>query len=533
MDGDRRAMRVSLGSHPVTEIDLAGEPVEGELVDEPAELLPIQVTVADQAGLTEVELRVLFAIAIGGSTPHQIAETSGSAETVVRRWLQSALRKLDTEDIQEAARRAARPAAPVAPANPAPPAKWKPRGKAAEALAGRLGQVDPLGGLSAAAAEMYELGLNENTTQTYEYQWLRVLVWLGETEHVLLPEPGESQDVWWPRAARTLVHWIADNYTMTRADGKLRGRKGQPYAPDTVRLSLWVVSRIFRRRGLASPVHHPDVQTEMKGYGKKWKRAGFKEDAAESITPAELLAMLRTCDLNTVSGLRDAALMRIATECGRRNSELMALNWTDLTFLTPTSLRVNIPFSKTNQTGKGDDNAYIEADMDRWIGDQLVRAWAPEFDPLLLLREHREVCAGFGYDVTRGPVWRKCHGGGVKRADGTRSGVVLEERMTRKNYQDVVAAAARRSGVLFNPVTGEVRKIVPHSLRVYLVTEGSKAGVPLGVLCDQGGWSRKSPVVLGYQRQANRLGEDNPGVQIRTEVMRRQKAAEKAQEGQA
>lgn len=506
----------------MTELEIVGdgEPVEAELVDdEDAGLAPIQQTVADQAGLTATEMRVLFAIAFGGSTAHQIATTTGSAESVVKRHLRKALDKLGTDDVQEAARRAARPAAPVAPSAPVTSVKWKPRGKAAEVLAGRLAQVDRLGGLSAAAAEMYELGLNDNTTQTYEYQWLRVLIWLGETGHVLLPEPGEAQDVWWPRAARTLVHWIADNYTMTRKDGRLRGLKGQPYAPDTVRLSLWVVSRIFRRRGLASPVHHPDVQTEMKGYAKKWKRAGYKENAAESITPDELLRMLAVCDLNTVAGLRDACLMRIATECGRRNSELMALNWTDLTFLSPTQLRINIPFSKTNQTGRSDDNAYIEADV----------VWAPEFDPLLLLRELREVTAGFGHEVERGPVFLKCHGG-AKRADGTRSGVMLPERMTRKNYQDVVTAAARRSGVLFNPVTGEVRKIVPHSLRVYLVTEGSRAGVPLGVLCDQGGWSRKSPVVIGYQRQANRLDEDNPGVRIRTAVMERRQRAEREED---
>ncbi len=426
--------------------------------------------------------------------------------------------------------------------------RWVPTGKAAAALMGQLAEYDPDGRLSAEAAAMFRAGEADSTVDTMAYQFLRYLVWFHDPER-----PGYDRDMREGRQAlpadkTTVQEWITANYTMKNAAGKLRGRNGQPYSPATVRLSLAAIARAHRRyfsrhtdelaryfqehpgeleaaaarrgrdRGaMPTPTAHDDVVQTMKGYAKTWKRAGYREDVADSITVDELYAMVRTFDLSTVAGLRDAALMRLAADIGRRNAELMALNWADLKWQTPTLLVVTVPFSKTNQDAEAGDTAYVEADD----GED---ALCPELCTLLLLREWKELSAARGF--TDGPVFRQVRGTGQARKDGGHRGVILPARMERKNYVDVVAMAARKARI-DRDSAGDERKIVPHSLRVFMARRTLAAGGTIGQVCDQGGWSRNSPVVLRYDRQAAGEREGHtPGALIRrAERARRDEAA--------
>lgn len=425
-------------------------------------------------------------------------------------------------------------------AQAAPPAelvpvsdRWMPKGKAAAALMGQLASYDKDGRLSAEAQAMYDAGEVESTANTMAYQFLRFVLWCYENN--LEPLPTDKV---------TCQEWIAANYTMKRPDGKLRGRKGQPYAPATVRLSLSAIARAHRRyftrnpaelaryfrdnpgeleaaaarrgrdRGaMPTPTAHEDVTRSMKGYAKQWKKAGYREDVADSITVDELYAMVRTCDIDlTVQGLRDAFLMRLASDIGRRNSELMSLDWADLRWVHSGLLRVTIPWSKTNQDATAGDVAPVEADT----------FLEPSLDTLRLGLMWKEECASRGFKD--GPVFRQVRGTGVRRKDGSRSGVILAARMTKKNYIDVVAQAARLSGVNLD-AAGDIRHIVPHSLRVYFARRSFAAGVSIGVVCDTGGWSRSSPVVINYDRQAESEREGNtPGARIREAEQKRRDA---------
>lgn len=414
--------------------------------------------------------------------------------------------------------------------------EWVPRGRAGDMIMSELGKLakyDPDRRLSAEAAEMFSEGIAESTVSTLGYQWLRVLVWCGETgrEHL-------------PMTVQTVQEWMTANYTMKHPDGTLRGRKGQPYAPSTVRLSLAAIARAHRRyyskhpealaryyaenpgeldaaatrmgrhRGaMPSPTAHDDVVQHMKGYAKRWKRAGFREDLAATITVDDMFALVRTQDIDgTCVGLRNAFLFRLAAETGRRASDLTALDWSDLRWLSSTRLEVTIPYGKTNQEGEAGDTAYVDAD----------ETYEPGLDTLLLGREWKELCASRGY--TSGPVFRQCRQG-TRRKDGTRSGSILNARMTRKDYADQIAKAAKESGVDHDPVTGDLRKCTPHMFRVLMATSALGAGVSIGSVCDQGGWSRNSPVVLRYDRAAKRDGE-SPGAYIR-------RAAEAARDAEA
>lgn len=430
-----------------------------------------------------------------------------------------------------------------------PVRRWVPSGQAAAALAGKLERYDPQGLLSAEAEAMFELGEAQSTIDAMRFQWLRFGLWCHERSEGAT----RSVDVFEPLPAnvRTLREWIAANYSMRYPDGTLRGRRGQPYAPATVRLSLAAIARAHRRwyarhpeelarflqehpgeleagamrqgrnRGaLPTPTAHPDVVKQMRGYSRQWKKSGYTEDVVDSITVEEMYALVRSCELDTVPGLRDAFLMRLAADTGRRNSELMSLNWKHLAFRGDL-LVVTVPFSKVNQEGKAGDRAYVEADHEL----------EPSLCTLVLGRRYRQLCQVRGFGRPGDPVFHKTRGTGQERKDGTLRGVILPERMTRKNFQDVVYQAAEVSGVRYDS-DGEIRKITPHAFRVYLARRHLAAGGTIGALCDQGGWSRTSPVVLRYDREAAAEREENTSGALirRAELERRERErARKAQ----
>lgn len=403
-------------------------------------------------------------------------------------------------------------------------AVWQPEGKIAEALARVLGGYDPDGQVAAETADMFaEYSLAKNTRYAYTYQIIRYVMWSGDTGRRHLPDPDEPAEQWLTEMVTNLRDWVAANYTMRRADGRLRGRDGQPYSPDTVRLSLAAVSKLYERRGhTVAPTHHQDVRGQMRAYARRWAEDRNKRDIAYVPTWTEVVALARSCDLGTVAGIRDAFLLRVASETGRRNSELVAMNWDDIAEVVPGGVwRIDFPTSKTNPYGDRVDQATVQADL----GDGEMPALAPDVDTIRLGMLWRRVCGARGLVGKGLPVFHKVRGG-TRRKDGSLSGVVLPEQMDRKNYQDVIRAAGHRCGVLYDPVTGEVRKLVPHSMRAYMATWGAAAGLPLAAICDQGGWNRNSPVVLRYMRLGATLNENNPGVRIRQLALRQQREEE-------
>jgi integrase len=404
-------------------------------------------------------------------------------------------------------------------------AVWQPEGKIAEALAKVLDGYDPDGQVAVETAQMFaEYSLARNTLYAYAYQIVRFVVWCGDGGRRHLPDPDEPPERWLTEMVTNCRDWVAANYTMRRADGRLRGRDGQPYSPDTVRLSLAAISKLYERRGhTVAPTHHQDVRGQVRAYSRRWASERNKRDIAYVPTWAELVAMARSCDLGTVAGIRDAFLVRLAAETGRRNSELMAMNWDDITELTPGAVwRIDFPTSKTNPYGDRVDQATVQADQGDGPDNPPL---APDVDTIRLGQLWRQVCRQRNLVGKGLPAFVKVRTG-TRRKDGSVSGVILPERMTRTNYQDVVRAVGHRSGVLYDPVTGEVRKLVPHSFRAYMATWGAAAGLPLAAICDQGGWNRNSPVVLRYMRLGATLNDNNPGVRIRQLALRQQREDE-------
>jgi integrase len=364
--------------------------------------------------------------------------------------------------------------------------------------------------VSPAADAQYMRGVPRTTREIYAAQWNRFVAWCSD-DRLGPPHPRE----YLPATVGTIreyihAHW---DWKRTLADGTevFAGLGGQRYAPDTVRLAIKVISVVHQGFGHVPATKHPDVRRQMRGYARDWNAAGYKTAAADAVSPDELLAMVATCDLGTVAGLRDALLLRLAFDTGRRNSELTSITWNGVRWLDDRRMLVTFPFSKTNQDGD-DDTVGVEADD----------VWAPETCPVLLFREFRELSATRGLSVTgNAPVFREVHGG-QRRKVGI-SGAIYDKPMTRGAFQDMVTIRARLAGVDVDPVTGDKRKIVPHSIRHAFALEGDRDGVPIHLLADRGGWSRTSPVILGYMATRKKWGSDNAGVLMRrAEVARRE-----------
>lgn len=361
----------------------------------------------------------------------------------------------------------------------------------------------------------YMRGVPRTTQAIYASQWNRFVGWCVD-ERNGPPHPRE----YLPATVGTVREYIRAHWDWTRTleDGSkvFAGLGGQRYAPNTVRLAIKVISVVHQGFGHVTPTKHPDVRRQMRGYLKDWKNPvlGYRTAAADAISPDELLAMIATCDMGTVAGLRDAFLLRLAFDTGRRNSELTALTWGNFRWLDDRRMLVTFPFSKVNQDGE-DDTVGVEA-------DDGPNAWAPDSCPVLLAREWRELSSTRGLGVGPGdPVFREVHGG-QRRLVGI-SGAIYANAMTRGAFQDMVAIRAAAAGVDVDPITGDHRKIVPHSIRHAFALEGDRDGVPIHLLADRGGWSRTSPTILGYMASRKKWGEDNAAVRMRAaEVVRRE-----------
>jgi len=480
------------------------ETVDAELVDEHGHA----GTIALAQPLTEQEAAVAR-LAATGMDPAEIAEELAIGVKAVHAYIRRATLKMQAGPFQLPERAIA---------------------AAGRMAAGLAGAEDPAYTLSPAADKLRREGVPQNTVDTKTYQWLRYVSWCGDAEQGQA-HPRESIDDDPERAVVTVIEWINANWEMTRLNdaGELvgRGRNGQPYAPDTVRLSLSVISMAYQRKGKASPVHHPDAIEAMRGYHRRWRRHGFRPDRAYVLTTPEAIALVRACDRTTAAGLRDALLMRLADDVGRRNSELLSVTWADVSWESDSVMLISFPHSKTNRDdGKDEDRpVVVEHDVDL----------APDVSPTILMREWMQLSAVRLGEPLTGFVFREVKSG-TRRKDGTHSGLITRNQMTRKAFQDVVAKYAKITGVdrEVDPATGKrtgkKRKVVPHSFRAKLASEGEMYGVPENDIADRAGWKRGSQSMRTYMRLGSGRGDRNPATVIRKALAAKQAPQEEAGE---
>lgn len=362
-------------------------------------------------------------------------------------------------------------------------------------LAGR----DPDDLVPAEVDQMLQDGVPQATREQYAYQWARFIHWCGTTGREHLP----------PTVA-TMRYYIWSHWSAVGADGRGRGRRGRPYATATVSTAVYSVSAVLQWLGHASPMRHPSVRAQMKGYHARWSGAGHKPDQAHPLLPEESVAMARACDLSTVQGLRLATMMRLQYDLGARESEIIGLDLEDLSWIrtgdTP-QIRVWVRKSKTSTDGR---DLIVEA----------VPGPDADVDPALLLGRYVDALTSAGIET--GPLFTEVNRGDPRK-DGRLAGSFrVGLRITRAAYQAAFGRIAVKSGVDLDPKTKRpTRRITTHAPRRGMITAARTAGMLGEQVAPRTGHSLRSGSFWDYFGGATQTGDENAGTRIRTQAAAR------------
>ncbi len=378
------------------------------------------------------------------------------------------------------------------------------RGRAA--LAGV--DFDPDTVVPEAVDVMLQAGTPDKTRETYEYQWGRFVMWCGVV--------GRNHD---PATPETVRYYIWSHWGATK-DGRLRGRRGRRYSPNTVALAVKVISIVHQWRGHASPCRHPSVGRQLDGYREMWNAAGYLPDTATALSPAGSVAIARACHLRVCNGLRNATMFRLQFDLGARASEIIAINIEDVTWhrvlvaVDPDASPVEVVEAlqahiviRRSKTVRRPRTLIVEE----------VPGVDPDVDPCLLLSAWVDLLRERGH--TTGPLFRATFGT-MPRKDGQMAGTIRDERVDFQDYEETFQRYAAKAGV-DRDAKGNRLRMTTHSNRAGMITAARDAGMLAEQVAPRTGHAIGSNVIHEYWRGGTSTGDANAGTRIR----RRQRQA--------
>lgn len=293
-----------------------------------------------------------------------------------------------------------------------------------------------------AAQDLFAHARSRRTIETYDQSWRAFVAWARGRD--LQPLPATPS---------TVIAYIVDHET------KL--------AVSTIRKNLVAVTQAHRAKGLESPVTTEPVRLALKGLARK---RGTAPKSKTALRLHHLRAMLEALP-DSVTGVRDQAILLIGFAGGMRRSEIVGLDVEDLRFV-PEGVEIRIARSKTDQEGQG-----------RVIG--IPRGRHEETCPVRALQKWLDLCI-----IKEGPVFFRLDNAGR----GVRS------RLTGKSVAKIVKKAAERACL-------DPSYFSAHSLRSGFCTESARAGAGEREIARTTG-HRSLSVLRGYV-QSGTLFEEN------------------------
>lgn len=258
----------------------------------------------------------------------------------------------------------------------------------------------------------------ESTRRAYATSWRFFREWCED--HGYPPLPASPQAV---------AHYLAH----------LAGR----YATSTIGRTLAAIAFVHEGHG----IEPGDVPTRRKEVRVVWEgiRRTFRERPREAapLLVDDLRDVCRTLG-DHPRDVRDRAMLLIGFAGALRVSELCGLDVGDLTEV-PDGLLVAIRWSKTDQTGEGDEVGVSFGSDPRTCP---VRAWRAWLD-----------VSG----IEDGPAWRAVVG---------RDGRIADGRLTTRSASRMVKARVAQAGL-------DASKFSSHSMRAGLATSAAIARVPV------------------------------------------------------
>jgi len=237
--------------------------------------------------------------------------------------------------------------------------------------------------------------------------------------------------------------------------------------PSTLGRRLAAIRYAHKLAHLETPTDSEAVKATLRGIRRTMGTAKVRKTPAVA---AKILSMVALAP-DSLTGLRDRALLLLGFGGAFRRSELVALDVADIEE-TSEGLRVTIRRGKTDQEGEGATIAISRGD--RACPVKALRAWLD--------------AAG----IETGPVFRSIN----------KAGAVAGGRLTDRSVANIVKAYAKRAGFDASVFSG-------HSLRSGFLTSAAAKGASIFKMMDV---SRHKSVdtLRGYVRDAE-LFKDHAG----------------------
>lgn len=248
---------------------------------------------------------------------------------------------------------------------------------------------------------------------------------------------------------KLFVAWCAEHKldalpsTPTTVADFLSAQAQAGISPATLNRRLAAIKYAHALKDLPSPTHDKLVTATLKGIKRYYLYSPKQKTAA---TSEKLITMLAHCNLNTLAGKRDKALLLTGFAGALRRSELAALRVEDVEFCGE-GLRLTIRQSKTDQEGMGQQIAIPNGRL----------------NTVTILQDWLSSAA-----IQEGYVFRGFYKGGKRLRNNCLSGQAIA---------DIVKAYALKAG--FDPA-----EFAGHSLRAGFVTSAAESGASLFKIMD-------------------------------------------------
>ncbi len=216
---------------------------------------------------------------------------------------------------------------------------------------------------------------------------------------------------------------------------------GEGYAMQTLRRRVAAIARASGLTGHPLDTKHPAIRETLRGIARTHGSRGRR---AAALTTTELKALSRACEDNTLTGIRDKALLLVGFAGAFRRSELVALDVEDLTWSND-GVRLLLKKSKTDKEGIGAEVMIVYGRQEATCPVRALRVWLDTAK------------------INNGPTFRKVN----------KAGRVEPRRLSEDAVRQVLTKRAAEAGIkgsLAEPVS-------PHGLRAGFVTTAYRAGV--------------------------------------------------------
>jgi site-specific recombinase XerD len=295
----------------------------------------------------------------------------------------------------------------------------------------------------ASAADYAQAEKSPNTRLAYRADWRHFSRWCDAVGQVPLPASVP--------AVCAYLAYLADQHRSASTIGR----------------RLAAIGYAHKLKGLEPPINEA-VRTVLRGIRRRIGTAVTKK--APATAPA-ITAMLEQIPRDSLTGVRDRALLLIGFAAARRRSELVALHVDDVEIFAAGAL-VHVRRSKTDQEGEGETIAIPRGQMLKPV--DALEAWLK------------------AANITAGPIFRPI-------AKGDRIG---KKALSDRSVAEIVKRYAARAGLDPKIFSG-------HSLRAGFVTSALEHGADLFKVMDITGHKRIE-TLKGYDRRA-RAFRDHAG----------------------